>query len=131
LPFSLDSKALQGGAPILGAFDMENRIGAFVGENLEAVITTQEFGDTAGGVTRTTRCYPVVESDEVFVSIGHRFRRNENTIWMNEQVPSANTGQVRKRSRSRFHRFKIRIPAGVVWQHMQGVDVDFAPAGFR
>lgn len=131
LPFSLDSKAWQGGAPILGAFDANNRLGAFLGNNLEAVITTQEFGDTAGGVTRTTRTYPVVDTSNVFVSIGHRFRRGDTVTWMSEQSPSYNTGQVRKRSRSRFHRFKVRIPTETEWSHMQGVDVDFVPAGSR
>jgi hypothetical protein len=131
LPFSLDSKAWQGGAPILGAFNTSNILGSFLGDNLEATITTQEFGDTAGGVTRTTRIYPVVETSDVFVSIGHRFRRSDAVAWRSEQSPSYNTGQVRKRSRSRFHRFKVRIPAGADWSHMQGVDVDFAPAGSR
>jgi len=131
LPFSLDSKAWQGGAPILGAFDDDNRLGAFLGGNLEAAIVTQEFGDTSGGVTRTTRVYPVVDTDQVFVSIGHRMRRNEPAVWMTERAPSYNTGQVRKRSRSRFHRYKVRIPAETDWNHMQGVDVDFSPAGSR
>lgn len=131
LPFSLDSKAWQGGAPILGAFDTDNKLGAFLGDNLEAIVTTQEFGDTAGGVTRTTRIYPVVDTDQVFVSIGHRFRRSDVPVWMSEQSPSYNTGQVRKRSRSRFHRFRTRIPENTEWSHMQGVDVDFTPAGSR
>lgn len=131
LPFSLDSKAWQGGAPILGAFGTNNKLGAFLGESLEATIVTQEFGDTAGGVTRTTRVYPVVDAIDVLVSIGIRFRRNDPATWMTEQAQSYNTGQVRKRSRARFHRFMVRIPAGSQWGHFSGVDVDFAPAGNR
>lgn len=131
LPFSLDSKAWQGGAPILGAFDTDNKLGAFLGDNLEATIVTQEFGDTAGGVMRTTRVYPVVDTIDTYVSIGQRFRRSDTVNWLSEQSPSYNTGQVRKRSRSRFHRFKVRIPAGTTWSHFQGVDVDFTPAGSR
>lgn len=131
LPFSLDSKAWQGGAPILGAFDTDNKLGAFLGDNLEATIVTQEFGDTAGGVTRVTRVYTVADTINVAVSIGQRFRRSDTVNWLSEQSPSYNTGQVRKRSRSRFHRFKVRIPAGTTWSHMQGVDVDFTPAGSR
>jgi len=131
LPFSLDSKTWQGGAPVLGAFDTNNKLGAFVGANLEAVVVTQEFGDTAGGITRTTRTFPVIDTGDVYVSIGHRFRRFDEVAWLAEQSPSYNTGQVRKRSRSRFHRFKVRVPAGTDWEHMQGVDVDFEPAGSR
>lgn len=131
LPFPLDSKAWQGGAPILGAFDAEFKLSAFQGPTLEATIVTQEFGDPAGGVVRTTRVYPVVDVQNVFVSIGQRFRRSDSVNWLPEQYPSYNTGQIRKRSRSRFHRFKVRIPAGETWTHMQGVDTDFAPAGDR
>lgn len=131
LPFPLDSKAWQGGAPILGAFDSQYRLAAFQGPTLEATITTQEFGDPAGAIVRTTRVYTIVDCEDVFVSIGQRFRRSDSTTWLDEQYPSYNTGQVRKRSRSRFHRFKIRIPSGITWTHMQGVDTDFSQAGSR
>jgi hypothetical protein len=39
LPFSLDSKAWQGGAPLLGGFGTDFRLGSFSGTNLEALIT--------------------------------------------------------------------------------------------
>jgi hypothetical protein len=131
LPFSLDAKIWQGGAPILGAFGSNLKLGSFSGSNLEASIITEEFGDAAGQVQRTTRVYPVVDTINVYVSIGQRFRRSDGFTWLAEQVPSTNTGQVRKNSRARFHRFKVRIPAGTIWTHMQGIDTSFAPAGFR
>lgn len=133
LPFSLDSKAWQGGAPILGAFSPDLKLGSFSAANMEATITTQEFGATNGQVNRTEQVYPVVDTDQVFVSVGVRMRRNqyEPVTWLSEQVPSYNTGLVRKRSRARFHRFRMRIPAGETWSHAKGFDVDFIPAGFR
>lgn len=131
LPFPLDSKAWQGGAPILGAFDIDFKLAAFQGPNLEATVVTQEFGDPAGQVVRTTRAYPIVDAENTLISIGQRFRRNDSVVWLAEQYPSYNTGQIRKRSRSRFHRFKIRIPAEETWTHLQGIDTDFTPAGSR
>jgi hypothetical protein len=133
LPFSLDSKAWQGGAPFLAAFSTDNTLGAFSGDNLEATVTTQEVGDTNGQVMRTTETYPVVDTDNVFVSIGHRMRRSAGTpvVWMSEQSPSYNTGIIRKRSRARFHRFKMRVPAGETWNHIKGIDVKSSPAGMR
>lgn len=133
LPFSLDSKAWQGGAPILGAFSTDFRLGAFSADNMEATVTTQEFGGTNGLVNRTENVYPVVDTDQVFVSVGIRMRRNqyEPVKWLPEQTPSYNTGLVRKRSRARFHRFKIRIPAAEPWKHVKGFDVTFVPAGYR
>lgn len=131
LPFPLDSKIWQGGAPILGALSADFSLSSFQGPTLEATILTQEFGDPAGGVVRTTRVYPIVDAVNVFVSIGQRMRRTDSFTFLPEQYPSYNTGQVRKRSRSRFHRFKVRIPAEETWTHMQGIDTEFAGAGSR
>jgi hypothetical protein len=131
VPFSLDSKAWQGGSPILGAFNASYQLGAFLGDNMEATIITQELGDTSGQIQRVTECYPVVDTLDLFVAIGGRMRRVEGLTWTEEQSPSYNTGKVRKRSRARFHRFKARIPAGTAWSHYQGVDVNLQPAGYR
>lgn len=131
LPFSLDSKVWQGGAPVMAAFDSTHRLCFFSGQNMEATVTTQEMGDVSGGIVRTTSSYPVVDTDNVFVSVGLRFRRSDAVTWLPEQIPSANTGRVRKNGRARFHRFKVRIPANTDWQHIQAVDVNTAPAGER
>ncbi|WP_107341600.1 hypothetical protein [Agrobacterium pusense] len=133
LPFSLDSKAWQGGAPLLAGFNPAGELGVFYGEAMEATITTPEIGDTTGQIMRTTSTYPVTDADSVFVSIGVRMRRHnvEPVFWLPEQEPSYNTGRVRKNTRSRFHRFRIRIPAGEVWNHVKGIDVETQPAGFR
>ena len=133
LPFSLDSKAWQGGAPLLAGFSNDFRLGFFSGESMEAVVTTPEIGDTAGQVIRTTSSYPVVDTSNVFVQAGTRMRRNqtEPTVWANEREPSYNTGRVRQITRARFHRFRMRIPAGETWSHISGIDVDTAQAGFR
>src|SRR5690606_17025626 len=108
LPYSLDSKVWQGGAPIMAAFDTDNRLGFFSGDAMEALLTTQEMGDTAGAVTLVKSILPVVDTGDVFVSIGARFRRGDTFVWSDEQEPSSNTGRIRKRSRSRFHKFKTR-----------------------
>lgn len=133
LPFSLDSKAWQGGAPFLAGFDTSFKLGAFSGENLEAIVTTPEVGETNGVVMRTSSTQPIVDTDQVFVSIGVRMRRTqtEPVTWLSEQSPSYNTGRVRKRSRARFHRFRVRIPAGETWNHLKGIDVESSEAGKR
>lgn len=131
LPFSLDSKVWQGGAPIMGAFDADNKLCFFSGDAAEAVITTQEMGDTAGGVAFVKDSYPVVDTSSLYVSIGARLRRSDVVTWTNEAQPSTATGKVMKRSRSRFHRFKVRIPSGTEWTHAQGIDVRPQPAGRR
>lgn len=131
LPFSLDSKVWQGGAPVMAVFNNANQLCFFSGDNLESTITTQEIGDVSGGVVRTTSTYPVIDTSNVFVSIGIRFRRSDTTTWLPEQIPSTNTGRVRKNARARFHRYKMRVPAATNWTHAQAIDVTAAPAGER
>lgn len=131
LPFSLDSKAWQGGAPLLGAFSSDYRFSMFNGLPMEATLTTQEMGDVAGQITTVLDTLPVVDTASVYLSIGTRFRRGENIVWTDEALPSAATGRVQKKSRGRFHKFKARIPAGTSWEHAQGVDVRNVPTGRR
>lgn len=131
MPISLDSKQWQGGAPVLAAFSTANTLGTFTGTTAEARVSTQEIGSSEQAVSRTTATYPVVDCEDVWVSVGVRMRRSDTFTWLPEQTRSSNTGQVRKRSRARFHKLKMRIPAGAVWTMISGVDVETAGAGKR
>jgi len=133
LPFSLDSKIWQGGAPILGAFAHDYRLGAFSGPAMEAVVTTPEMGATHGRIQRLGGIFPLVDSDQARLSVGTRLRRNRNEPlkWGAERLPSSSTGRYQLRSRARFHKIRLRIPAGEVWHHISGFDVDFIDAGSR
>ena len=131
LPFSLDSKVWQGGAPVLAAFDADYKLALFSGAAMAATITSQEIGDTAGQVSTVTEVYPIVDSDDVTVQIGSRLRRTDAPTWTSPSGPSANTGKVRKRSRGRFHRFRLNTEAADDWSHAQGFDVNWLPSGQR
>lgn len=130
LPYSLDAKVWQGGAPVLGGIPEDLRLSVFQGPPLEAVITTTEIGDPVK-VMRMSEVTPIVDTDQVFVSVGARFRRSDDYTWLPEREPSWNTGIVRKRSRARYHKVRVRIPEGVMWSHMQGVNGEFTDAGMR
>lgn len=131
LPYPLDSKAWQGGAPLLGAFDTSFKLGSFSGTSLEAVVTTPELGDTTGAVMRTSASMPIVNTGNLYVSVGVRMRRGDAIAWLPEVMPSRNTGLVKRNTRARYHRFKIRIPAGETWAQIKGIDVATTPAGIR
>lgn len=131
LPFSLDSRVWQGGAPVMAAMDANFKLGFFSGTNAEATLTTQELGDTSGMMTRVSEIMPMADTNTVYVSIGARNKRGDTRIWSAEGSPSSNTGIIRKKSRARFHQFKQRIPADVVWTHAQGLNVKTEPAGMR
>ncbi|GAA5108560.1 hypothetical protein [Bartonella jaculi] len=133
LSFSLDSKIWQNESPVLGAFDSQGRLGAFSGQPMACVVTSQEMGQTNGMMTRVRNIMPQVNSGEFYLSVGMRLRQSleEKTIWLPEKKPSHNTGQIHSRARARFYRFKLRIPEGVNWSHVTGFDVEFKTAGMR
>jgi hypothetical protein len=131
LPYSLDSKVWQGGAPVLAAFDSSYRLGFFNGANKEAVITTQEQGDLSGGIALISSIYPIVDSNNCTVAVGSRFRRGDAITWTAEISPTADTGRYDQLNAARFQSVRVTIPAGDVWQHAQGVDVAAKPAGKR
>jgi len=123
VPFSLDSRVWQGGSPVLGAFSMDYTLSAFVGTSMEAIIVTQEMGDTGPMVSALSDLAPVVDTQDFTVEIGARMRRSDTVVWSAPAAPSYNTGIVRKRSRARFHRFRTVIEAGAEWTHFQGIDI--------
>jgi hypothetical protein len=133
LPFSLDSKVWQGGAPVMAAIDASNKLGFYSGDNAEATITTQEFGATDGSLTRITEAMPVIDTQSALLSLGTRMRRSPDdvVVWTAEGAQSANTGIVRKRSRARYHSFRLGVPENVAWTHAQGVTHNGVPAGVR
>lgn len=131
LPFSLDSRVWQGGAPVMAAIDANFKLGFFSGDKAEATLTTQELGDTSGMMTRITETMPMIDTNTVFVSFGTRNKRGDTVVWSAEASPSSNTGIVKKNSRARFTQLKARIPENSLWNHAQGLDIKTAPAGMR
>uniref|UniRef100_UPI0035D0096F hypothetical protein n=1 Tax=Bartonella sp. TT29SHDZB TaxID=3243581 RepID=UPI0035D0096F len=131
LPASLDSPRWQSGAPMLGAFDDANRLVMFTGAPMEATVVSQEMGAPDGSFNFITKMFAEVDTTQGLLSIGERRLRNDQTpiTWHKERVCSYLTGAYHGRSRNRYHRFKLRIPEGVHWNHITGFNVDLRPLG--
>lgn len=131
LPASLDSAIWQSGAPVLGGFDQNNRLVVFTGSPMEAVVVSQEMGSPDGSFNFITKMFAEVDTLEGFLSIGERRLRHSDTLitWHKEKECSLVTGAYHGRSRNRYHRFKLRIPEGVIWNHITGFNVDLRPLG--
>lgn len=131
LPYSLDSKVWQGGAPVLAAFDATFHLGFFNGPNKQATLTTQEQGDLTGGITLISSMYPAVDSNNCTMAIGSRFKRGDTITWTAEISPTADTGRYDQLNAARFQSVRVTIPAAEIWQHAQGVDINAKAAGKR
>lgn len=129
LPYSLDSRVWAGGVPLLAALTTDHKVAYFNGDNAEAIIET---GDVGGlGVQMITGVMPLVDTADAYVTVGRRLRHGDPVAWGSETLTSTNTGIARVRSRGRFHRGRLRIPAGSSWEHAQGLDVIGVAAGSR
>ncbi|AZO45884.1 hypothetical protein EJ076_34780 [Mesorhizobium sp. M7D.F.Ca.US.005.01.1.1] len=129
LPYSLDSKVWQGGAPLLAAWTTDYRLGFFNGTPKQATLTTQEQGDVAGTITMLSSFYGVVDTDNYTVAIGSRMKRGGASTWTPELSPHSISGRVTKMLAARFLKIRMTIPAGVLWTHAQGIEVPSKPAG--
>lgn len=131
LPFSLDSRVWQGGAPLLGGFTSDYKLGFFAGDALEAVIETGSIALTAGRRTFVRGFRPIVDTSSVYGQGASLITHGSTPSWGTEAVAISTTGKVPARSSALLHRFRVRIPAASDWTAIHGVEPDGAPAGMR
>ncbi|WP_412058128.1 hypothetical protein [Bartonella sp. DGB2] len=133
LPYSLDSKAWQGGAPLLGAIDLDNKLCSFTDLPLEATLSSPEIRAPNGAITRLHTVYPECDSDVVLISIGTRRLNNTSCpiLWSQDYRPSPMTGRVLLHARARYHKVRVRIPPRHKWSHISGFDIQTRKSGIR
>jgi len=129
LPYSLDSKVWQGGAPILAAFTTDYKLGFFNGQAKQATITTQEQGDVTGSIALLTSAYSVVDTNTYTVAVATRMKRGDNVTWTSEMSPNSRTGRVDLKVAGRFIQVRTTVPAGTVWHDAQGIELTTQLAG--
>lgn len=131
LTTSLDSAIYLGGVPSVGAFtDTTNTLSFFEGSNLEAMLETvdAQIGRPGRAYVRGIRVD--TDSTDARVTLGAREGLGASVTWGVEGSPEI-TGVVPFHSSSRYHRARVRIPAGTAWTYLSGLDVDARPEGFR
>lgn len=131
LPFSLDSQVWQGGAPVMAAFNSDNKLCFFAGDPSEATLTTSETGDSTGSLTYVDGASVIVDTNNVKLIVGSRMRRGDSVSYSAQYSPTPASDRIDFRCCSRYHTFKATIPAGETWSMAQGVDVSARKAGRR
>ena len=130
LPFSLDSRIWQGGAPLLAAFNSDNKLAFFDGANMEATVETPDMQVFKGWRAFVNGVEPIVDNANAFVAVGTRERLGDTRVWGSESSIEEN-GVCSVRSSGRYHRFRLRIPASETWNHAKGVEALAEPDGQR
>lgn len=123
---SLDSRFWSGGRPGLSAFDTSHRLAFVSGAPREAVFETGEFELQTGHDALLNRVWPLVDQNgagaAVEAAVRSRYQLGAAPSVGQFYAMNSN-GYCYARSRGRYHRILVRIPAGYEWQHAQGADV--------
>ena len=133
LPFSLDSRAWQGGSLVLSGFDTDNKLANFTGTPLAATIETPEMA-IAEGAKRVfiNGVMPLVDAPPSDLSVRVRYRQGNSP---GSSLTSTTTnaidadGFAHFTRSTRFASAEVDIAAGADWSHAQGVNYDAHPDG--
>ena len=122
VPGTLDSRAWQGGRPTFSAFDPTHTLGTFTGNPLEATLETSDValgGEARGAFVNGFR--PILDGDGVFGQVATKNTHGAMRVWGGEQGQNE-TGLIPARSDGRLHRFRLRVPSTVNWNHASGIE---------
>lgn len=128
LPYSLDSRAYEGGRPVLMAIDTSRRLAFMEGANLAATIETQEAHIIPGKRSFVSEVRPTVDASAATVRVTTRERYADMATYSASASMEA-TGVCPVLASGRLMRAEVTIPAGVAWSNAVGVDVTAVPDG--
>lgn len=131
LAFSLDSNAWAGGAPVIGGFGTDFKLGVFGGENLEACARTGAVRLNERGRAYVRGFKPVTDASGVTGRVGKRSTHADVTTWNPVANRITATGTIPARAEAMLHQFELIIPAGETWTALHGVEPDAIGTGQR
>src|SRR5262249_39733871 len=122
LPYSLDSSYWTGTLSLLlFGFDTNHRSGSFSGATLEAVCETAEFNPGDGKRSVVRGCRPLIDGGAPVVELGAR-ETQQATVAYGAPVGLTPAGLAPVYGSGRYFRARATVPAGSIWNNMQGVD---------
>lgn len=116
------------------AFDDQNRLCFFSGPPMAATLETADIALVPGRWAWVDGMQMVGDCEAFTLQSGIMEKRGVAPSWGAEKEPHPQTGIVHLRSTGRFHRFRMNIPDGAIWNYMTGVEPPengILPAGKR
>lgn len=123
IPYSFDSRVFLGGRPVHAVIDTDYKLGFLEGTYLEATVDTaereliQSFRTSIGGVR------PIVDNANAVINVRTRDRLGDAGSWGAAEISQQTSGICPVRRAGRFHRVRVRIPAGETWTDLRGVEI--------
>ncbi len=129
LPYSLDSRIWTGGKEVLAVFDTDKKNATFSGNNLAAVLESQEIGGGERVLIDGIRPYVDV-SDTSHLTVALKTRDDVGASITTGTASSIDAdGQAHFTTSSRYARAQVNIATNATWTHAQGVDADITADG--
>lgn len=128
LPFSLDSRAWQGGEFSLMMMNSDWKLCLLTGDTKAAVITTAEFQPSKNMQSFLQRITPLTDATAT-VTVGTRGAQSDSVTWSSSYSPETN-GEIPLREKSRY--FRVKLTTSGSFDHIQGIEINkFKQAGRR
>jgi hypothetical protein len=121
-----DARALQGGQPLLGAFNEDLKFAYFAGQSMAATLETSISHSGISGLV--TWADPVDDSPDGTLELGVKNSLSDTTTWKTGAAKVA-SGRVPLRGRGKNIGFRRNIDAGSMWKYARGVDHVVASGG--
>ena len=131
-----------GGALQLAAIDADNKLAFFSGDNMAAQIATSttqivqgQPDPNTGALRPGMRAFvrsvrPLVEGGSPTVALSLKQTLTQTLTWTAD-VAVNTMGECPQRGEGRYVTGLVKLAAGDVWDHFQGIDVEADPAGWR
>jgi len=126
---SLDTPFWSVGHLRLGAIDQNFKAAIFSGTNLEAELETKEAEIIKGSRSNITGIRPIVDA-VANVTVKTR-EKLADAVTTSATSAMNDSGVNPVRQSGRYVRANVKIPAGSVWSHAQGIDLTVTPGGNR
>ncbi|MCP4385334.1 MAG: hypothetical protein GY798_28640 [Hyphomicrobiales bacterium] len=121
VPASLDSDLWKGGAPRLGGFTSDQKLGYFTGNALAATLRTAKVQPIKGRRGFVSGFRPITDAQNVQGRVAVTERPQTAVTWLT-QNGLTDQGMIPARASARFHQFECTIAAGQTWSDIRGVD---------
>ena len=136
VPYSLDSRVWEGGAPVIGAVDASGFLAFLEGTApLTALLRSAPMHLRLGGRARVQSVYPlgVYNDATLAIRVGRREHTKNAISYTSSITPSTISGIAHTNAGGRLHTFELTVSqsSGTLWEHAQGFDVGFAADGMR
>ncbi|WP_421722932.1 hypothetical protein [Bauldia sp.] len=120
MPISLDSDIWKGGAPRLGGFTSDQKLGFFTGSALAATLRTGSVQLVPGRRAFVNGFRPTTDALNVHGRAAVAERSQDSVLWGSQSSLTAE-GLIPMRASGRYHQFECSIPANELWNDIRNI----------